>query len=242
MENQNIFDEIYCAELKKQVRKEIFTSFHPNHFDYDESRVIKCNYERPVGLLDRMLACNANDLFGPAKELYEAYSNLTGIQATYDPFWMYLSLVDLYPYVIRQHPNPQEYKSQYALNHFMVCKYTAYNLRGLWWSIKMTVRNNADGSLDYSLSEFFLNRHSQLTQSLSESQLFRCREVVLGVVEYFYEHDDDCHRDIINEALKYLNMLGSIKQLACLPPSYFKNLLLEQVPVIKEDFARAQGD
>ena len=242
MENQKIFDDNYCSDIKRQIRKEVYTNFHENEFVFDGSRVITCNYERPEGLEEKMLSYPVDDLFHPAKELYEAYPNLTGIQATYEPFWIYLSLVDLYKYTIRQYPNPEDYKSQYALNHFLVCKYTAYNLRGLWWAIKMTFRENMAGLKDYSLSEFFLNRHSQLTQSLSESQLFRCRAVVLGVVEYFYEHQDDCRRDIINESLKYLNMLGSIKQLACLPSSYFKNLLLERVPVIKEDLNRAQNE
>ena len=189
-----------------------------------------------------MLSYPTEDLFHPAKELYEAFHDLTGIQATYDPFWIYLSLVDLYRYTIRQFPNPQAYKSQYALNHFCVCKYTAYNLRGLWWAIKMSVRKKDDGTNDYSLSEYFLNGHSQLTQSLSESQLFRCREVVQGVLEYFIEHPENCHRDIINDTLKYLNMLGSIKQLACLPPSYFKRLLEEQVPTIITSINNAQGN
>ena len=242
MENQYIFDDNYCTDIKRQFRNEDYSSFHEDYFDYDDNRVIKCKYARPEGLLERMLAYPVEDFFHPAKELYEAYSDLTGIQATYDPFWAYLSLVDLYKYTIRQYPQPQEYKSQYALNHFMVCKYTAYNLRGLWWAMKMTVRKNSDGTNDYTLSEFFLNGHSQLTQSLSESQLFRCREVVQGVVLYFYEHSDDCHRDIINGVLKYLNMLGSIKQLACLPSSYFKTLLTEQVPIIKADLNRSQKE
>ena len=106
----------------------------------------------------------------------------------------------------------------------------------------MTVRKNDDGTNDYSLSEFFLNGHSQLTQSLSESQLFRCREVVQGCIQYFYEHHDECHRDIINGALKYLNMLGSIKQLTCLPSAYFKQLLSKQVPIIKAELNRVQND
>ena len=242
MENQYIFDENYCTDLKRQIRKEDYSCFHEESFEFEEARVIPCNYVRPEGLLEKMLSYPVDDFFHPAKELYEAYSDLTGIQATYDPFWIYLSLADLYKYTIRQYPQPQDYKSQYALNHFFVCKYTAYNLRGLWWAIKMTVRKNIDGTNDYTLSEFFLNGHSQLTQSLSESQLFRCREVVQGVVQYFYEHPDDCHRDIINGALKYLNMQGSIKQLACLPSSYFKTLLTEQVPKIKEELNRAQSE
>ncbi len=233
MENQRIFEEAYCLDLRRQIRNENYAGFREADYDYDKDRVMVCNYIRPEGLLEKMLAFPTSDLFHPAKELYEAYEDLSGLQATYDPFWIYLSLVDLYQYVIRQYPHPEEYKSQYALNHFFMSKNTAYNLRGLWWAIKMTIRRDANGNKDYSRAEFFLNEHSQLTQSMSESQLFRCEEVTRGVVEYFYEHKEDCNRDTINEALKYLNMLGSIKQLACLQSNYITQLLEERIPIIK---------
>lgn len=234
MANQKIFEEDYYTSIKQQIRKGDYSCFKDDYFEYDEDKIVLCNYRSPEGLLERMLSYPADDLFNPARELYEAFYNLTGLQAMYDPFWSYLSLVDLYKYTIRLYPNPQDYKSQYALNHFLSCKYTAYNLRGMWWAIKMTVGEGKD----YTFSKFFLNEHSQLTQSLSESQLFRCKEVVHGVVNYFIEHPDNCHRDIINESLKYLNMQGSIKQLACLPSSYFKELLIRQVPFFKEQLSK----
>lgn len=234
MANQKIFSEDFCLQIKREIRKDDYSRFHDDKFDYDQENVIKCNYAQPEGLLDRMLSYPKEDLFNPARELFEAYPDLTGIQASYAPFWMYLSLVDLYKYTIGLYPNPQDYDAQYVQKHFLAGKYSAQGLMGMWWSIKMTARKDAEGGIDYTLSEYLLNKHSQLTQSLTESKLFRCKSVAQGVVEYFIENPDDCKRDIINDALKHINMIGSIKQLACLPPQYIKAILIEQVPKIKE--------
>lgn len=230
----NIFEEDYCNELKREVRSGVLSRFGETSFDYDEERELATNIQIEEDALVPILNCEKEDLFTAAKALYEVFPNLTGLQASYDPFWIHLSLVELYPYMIRVYPDIEKYKSQYVLNHYMMSKFTAYNLCGMWWSVYLTVRKKDDGTNDYALTRFLLNEHSQLTQSLVESQLFRCKQVTQGVIEFFLENPSECSADIIREALKYLNMLGSIKQLASLPSIYFKDEIKRQLPAIKE--------
>lgn len=229
---QKIFTEEYCLELKRVVRKGDYSAFTESEFVYNHDAIQECNYVKPEGLLEKMMAAKEGDLFSAAKELYLAFKDLSNLQAMYDPFWIYLSLVDLYPYVARLFPDVDTYKSQYALNHYLMCKYSLYNLRGLWWAMRMTTQVNDNGIDDYSLSEFLLNGPSQLQLSLTESQLFRCENVVKGVLTYFKKHEDQCTREILNKTMVHLNMLGSLKQLACLPVSYFEKVIESQVPLI----------
>ena len=238
-ERQKLFLEQYCFDLKRSLRKEDYSAFGDDRYEYDLSKVQQSNLLKPEGLLDKMMATSKDDLFSAAKELYVAYQDLSSLQAMYDPFWIYLSLVDLYPYVRRQYPDVSNYKNQYALNHYMMCKYTLYNLRGLWWAMKMTVTKNDDES-DYTLSKFLLNGPSQLQLSLTESQLFRCENVVRGVLSYFINHENQCSREILNETMKHLNMLGSFKQLACLPPSFFEKEIEKMIPFIVSSQKNAQ--
>ncbi len=233
MKRIKIFEESYCNELKREIKKGSLSRFGETGFDYDPNRELSSNIQMDETVWTRFERFGKDDLFSAAKELFEAFPNLTGLQASYDPFWIHLSLVELYGYMKRVYPDIEKYKSQYALNHFFMSKFTAYNLRGLWWTVKMTVKKNPDGNNDYTLTRFLLNGNSQLTQSLVESQLFRCQQVTLGVTEYFMDNPADCTSDIIKEALKYLNFLGSIKQLASLPAEFFKKELGRQMPTIK---------
>ena len=232
--NLKIFDEGYCDSLKRRARKGDLSNFGVDSFEYDKEMEVESTVKIDETAFDAINSCDKDDLFTAAKLLYELFPNLTGLQASYDPFWIHLSLVELYPYLIKVYPGINKYQSDYVLTHYFNTKFTAYNLCGMWWAVKMTVKKAADGSNDYTLTSFLLNKNSQLTQSLVESQLFRCREVTIGVIEHFMENPNDCTSSIIKESLKYLNLLGSIKQLASLPSEYFKEELRRQIPKFKE--------
>lgn len=233
-----IFEESYCNELRREIRNGNLSRLGEDHFDYDNTRELSTNILIDDSTFERIIKCGKDDLFTASRLLYEAFPTLSSLQASYDPFWIHLSLVELYDYLRNVYPDIEKYKSQYVLNHYMMSKFTAYNLCGMWWAVKMTVTKTSNDSNDYSLTKFLLNEHTQLTQSLVESQLFRCQQVTRGVVEYFFENPTECTADIIRETLKHLNFLGSIKQLACISSELIKNEIGKQMPHIKQSLER----
>ena len=52
------------------------------------------------GLLDRL---DPEDDFTSAKEIYQAYENVTPLLASLPDLWVYLAHVDLFPYVQKRH-------------------------------------------------------------------------------------------------------------------------------------------
>ncbi len=234
MERQKIFTNKYSEELRRSVETYAnLDEYRMSDFPYDDAQVlILQNKYKPEGLLERMLEAPSD--CEAAKELYLAYSSLAPLEASYQPFWNYLSHVDLYAVVRKRWPEvyngSSKNPSTYILEHWFG-KDIMQCLSGWWWTVYMTVGEDND----FSLTDFIFDKREDLRQNLGVSTLFRHKAFTRSVLRFLKEHND-----IITEAqiprcryiIQYFNRLGAIKQLAYLNESQFDSILNEIKPEI----------
>ena len=95
---QQTFTPEYAETLEYNAKHNIeVEKYRKEIFEYDPNAICRIPYlEEPEGLLERM---DPDDVLASAKALFEAYPNLSMLQASDRGFWTYLAHVDLYPYV-----------------------------------------------------------------------------------------------------------------------------------------------
>ena len=98
MSLQKTFRARYAQQLEDEAKNGVgIERYTKPEFAYDKNQVLMIpTIEQPVGLLEKM---DAKDDYKSAVELFEAYKNLTLLQAQDFSFWTYLAHVDLFPYV-----------------------------------------------------------------------------------------------------------------------------------------------
>ena len=77
---QKTFKEKYANQLQYEAKQGIgIDRYTKSEFEYDKSQILMIpTIEQPEGLLDKM---NPSDDLVSAKKLYEAYENITPLQA-----------------------------------------------------------------------------------------------------------------------------------------------------------------
>ena len=115
---QKMFLKEYTDKLHENVKKHNISAYRSDGFDYDMDCIFKSTVDRPDDLLQQMMpyATSEGD-FMAAKILFEAFPMLTREQAQYRPFWAYLSLVDLYPYMLKRFCGGNSPTEKDILNH-----------------------------------------------------------------------------------------------------------------------------
>ena len=107
----------------------------------DKDLLVIPGIKKPEGLLDRLDATTDGD-FKSAVAIYEAYKNLTPLQAIEDTFWESLALTDLFPYMQQRWSLRSTQTLQAAIkNHVFVKSHgmIRQGIGGLWWLVYMTV-------------------------------------------------------------------------------------------------------
>jgi hypothetical protein len=225
MPRQKIFTKQYSNDLLIAASsQDNIYNYSQEKFAYDDIQTLDLvDFVKPDGLAERMLAAD-NDC-DRAKELYKAFSSITPIQASYQPFWDYLSHVDLFQVVQKRWPDVAKAKkpSVYIKEHWfgrdiMQC------LSGWWWTVAMTVGENND----FTLTDFIFDKREDLRQNLGTSTLFRHRDFTRALLQFLKDTPE-----IINEhqiprcrfIIQHFNRLGSVKQLTYLNEADFKSLL-----------------
>ena len=224
---QLIFQKDYVAELKKSVKDGKIESYGPNEFTYNKDAVFSININRDDSLLENMLKhATPGEDYGAAIALYETFSNLNREQASYEPFWAYLTHVDLYPYMIKRFCNEASPSLTDVRINWWHSSLMRRGVSNLWWSVKQTIiEEEKDPEKKYHYTEYLFKRLDFRQRRLGSSTLFRHKEAVIGILKYLEEHVKDYFEGRSNFIMMYFNKQATLKQLAACDRDYFYNEL-----------------
>jgi hypothetical protein len=226
-------------ELRKNIH---ISDYQGETFPYDPSKVkTLANVYKPEGLLDRL---DPDDDFSSAKEIYQAYENVTPLLASMPDLWVYLAHVDLFPYVQKRWPKifDENVDEQYVLNHWHEnSHFMRTTFAGLWWHTYLSYDKSRENP--FELTEVLFKSQDFRTLRFGELGLIRHRPAMMGVLEFLITNQDimqtafDARGEYIS---RYFNMLGGTKQLSYMDKDYFIDKLydikprLEQITSIKD--------
>ena len=230
---QYIFQKDYVAELKKAVKEGSISAYKKDLFDYNKDAAFPGNVDRDDSLLTEMLKyTKPSDDFMAGRVLYEAFPDLNREQASYEPFWAYLSHVDLYPYMIQRFCDGVAPKLADINNHWWHANLMRNGLSNLWWSVKQTLLEEETApDKRYHYTEYLFRRLDFRQRRLGSSTLFRHKEAVIGILKYLEENVNDYFEGRSNFIIMYFNKQATLKQLAACDRVYFYDELCR----IKDD-------
>ena len=189
----------------------------------DKDLLVIPGIKKPEGLLDRLDATTDGD-FKSAVAIYEAYKNLTPLQAIEDTFWESLALTDLFPYMQQRWSLRSTQTLQAAIkNHFFVKSHgmIRQGIGGLWWLVYMTV--DEDRPNPYELTEIIFKNYTLRFIRLGISPVLQHKEAAIGILQYLKDHENDIEsmENVSNGLTSYFNKLGAVKQLTYLDRDFF---------------------
>ena len=240
---QRTFKESYVKTLRDQVTMGIsIRQYAEEKFEYDPSMVrAVANVYQPDGLLEKLNPESTPEAdFQSAVALYEAYKNLPPIVASSEAFWVYLTHADLFPYVQKRYPKvgTPEGGAKYVLAHWFKNDggFMRTCLANLWWSVYGTVDETRGEQHKYDLTKLFFSNYAFRVNRWGRSTLFRHREAIIGILEFFEEHPElrDEHFAARGGYLNvFFNRLGAVKELSYLKRDFFKNECEKQIGLLK---------
>ena len=228
---QRTFKESYVKTLRDMVTMGVTTrQYAEEEFQFDQAMVRRvANVYQPNGLLEKLNPEATTEAdFQSAIALYEAYKNLPPIVASSEAFWVYLTHVDLFPYVQKRYPKvgTPEGGAKYILAHWFRSPNGIMRtaLANLWWSVYCTVDESRGEDKKYDLTKILFTNYTLRVNRLGISTLFRHREAIIGLLSFFEKHPDliDDHMSARGAYLiVYFNRLGAIKELSYLDRKFF---------------------
>ena len=222
---QKIFLKEYTEELRKNVKAGNIEDYQKNSFNYNNEAEFETDIERRDDLLEQMMkyATSEGDIEA-AILLYESFPNLTREQACYQPFWLHLSLVDLYPYMIKRFCKDENPTVENIRNHWWHSNIMRRGLSNLWWSVHQSINPQIEDKYNYTRILF---KHIDFRQRrLGSSTLFRLPEAVRGILKFLDEHVKDYFEGRANFCMMYFNNQATIRQLSILTELDFYNELV----------------
>jgi hypothetical protein len=224
---QYIFQKDYVEELKKSVKEGNVKGYGQQEFTYNKDAAFSINIKRDDLLLENMLKhATPGEDYDAAIYLFEAFSDLNREQACYEPFWVYLSHVDLYPYMIKRFCNGSTPTLTDIRINWWHSNLMRRGLSNLWWSVKQTIEEGESSpEKRYHYTKYFFKRLDFRQRRLGSSTLFRHREAVIGILKYLEENIEEHFEGRSNFIMMYFNKQATLKQLASCDRSYFYNEL-----------------
>lgn len=236
MEKQKIFTSGYVRKLKDEVSNETSLQFYDeSEFIIDEERLLEIpNIYRPDNLYGNL---RVNDDLTSAIVIYEAYENLTPLQASDERLWTYLSHLDLFNYL--QERWNGEKNSSYVLSHWFVetkspSKLIRDNISGLWWAVFLSVDDNRSDK--YELTKLLFRDRDLPFRRLGSYRLGWYRPAVIALLEFIGENQklfEKKYEAKTREVTKFLNLVGGTKPIPYFEKSEIKSLLNSHIGKIK---------
>ncbi len=224
---QRTFKKYYVESLLDAVRNgQDLDKYAADYFVYDQNQVVMIpTIAYPEGLIDKMVPTTQGD-FQSAVALYEAFPNLTPLQASDRSFWIYLAHVDLFKYVQKRFPKVMESEftnNQYILDHWFFAQGTIMQaLSGLWWLTYLSVDSKAGDNKYIYTAQIF--RDYTLRTNFANYSFARHKEAVIGYLQYMIDHPEvfAAFFKAKNRFItKHFNKIGGTRILSSLPRSYF---------------------
>ncbi len=222
---QKVFTQTYTQQLKNNISP---VEYLKDEFAYDTTQVRTLMSVRHPEHLAKYMVEHADNDFDCAVALYEAYKTITPLFAQEDKLWTYLSHIDLFPYLKKRWPIPDDETKQLSFinshwfkgDHGMI----RTSLMGLWWAVYCTIDETKEDK--YSLTRILFSNYSFRTTFFGSSQLFWYREGTQGILSFLYDNPDVIQSSFENRAqfiAKYFNQLGGVKSLSALDRDFFYN-------------------
>lgn len=211
---QIAFKYSYAQELEDHIAENV-SNYLPDRFIYDTTQTEEINFEGCPGLQDRMLehlSTKASEEVDAAIILYEAFRDLTPLQAAYKPFWIYLSHVELYLYMHKRWlENPPEgiNMRDYIASHWFYKNGKLRNhLEGMYWLVRKSVEEDEDGKLDYQYTRFLFSRRVLGDRGIAARQfIFMNDKVFKGILKYIMDNKDTIFEHHMQARATYCAML-----------------------------------
>ena len=222
---QKAFTKEYATDLENNIESNL-TNYTMDCFIFNEKLVVDMTFEKHEELLDEMLpflSTSASVEVDAAIKLYEAYKDLTPLEASYAPFWIYLSHVDLYPYMIKRWPlaNAKDGNVVDYINSHWFYKRGKLrsHLEGMYWLVRQSVEYDEVGNPDYTYTKFLFSRRVLGDRGIAARQsIFANDKVFKGVLKYIMKNEDSLFAHHIQARATYcaqlLNAKGGVIELS----------------------------
>jgi hypothetical protein len=223
---QKAFTTDYTEELEDNISSNC-ENYSKLQFEYDSARVLDMPFESHEGLLDEMtpfLSTEAKVEVDAAIKLYEAYKDLTPLQASHRPFWIYLSHVDLFPYMrerwlVKDVPEGEKLVDHIKSHWFYKNGKLRSHLEGMYWLVRQSVKYHEDGIPDYTETRFLFSRRVLGDRGIAARQfIFRNERIFRGIIEYIMKNEDTIFAHHMQARATYcaslLNSKGGVVELS----------------------------
>lgn len=223
---QKAFTIDYAEELEDSISSNC-ENYFKSQFEYDSGRVCDMPFEGREGLLDEMmpfLSTEAKVEVDAAIKLYEANKDLTPLQASHRPFWLYLSHVDLFPYMNLRWPQsmikPSQKPEDYIRDHWFYKQgKLRSHLEGMYWLVRQSVKYRDNETPDYTETRFLFSRRVLGDRGIAARQfIFRNERIFRGIIEYIMKNEDSVFAHHMQARATYcaslLNSKGGVVELS----------------------------
>lgn len=240
---QRTFKKSYVDLLLDTVKcGQDLDKYSCDKFDYDESQVVMIpSLVFPEGLCHKLVPTPQAD-FDSAITLYEAYSNLTPLQAADKAFWTYLTHVDLFAYVQARYPKVKEPNFNsipYVIDHWFCGAdwYWRHPLASLWWFVYQTIDETSKND-KYKYTKFFFLTSYEFRTNLAKYSVARLKEAIFGYFDFLMDNPEIMSQFFKQRnrfMTKHLNKLGGSRLLSTFTREMFYNemcLIKDQVLAI----------
>lgn len=245
---QKAFTKEYAEELEFNIESNL-TKYRSDRFDYDSKSVIDLSYDAHEGLLEEMLpylSTEAKVEVDAAIKLYEAYKDLSPLEASYRPFWLYLSHVELYPYMYKRWLEGFETDNESLTNHIeshFFYKYQALrsHLEGMYWLVRKSVEYKDNGEPDYTYTRFLFSRRVLGDRGIAARKfLFANDRVFKGILKYIMKNEDTIFSHHMQARATYcaklLNAKGAVVEMSIWTEKEVEEFLdLNKATIILQD-------
>lgn len=235
---QRTFKKAYADTLAENVKNGLNLHYYgEDSFPYDSVEVVIIPTVRhPEGLLEKMIPTPQGD-FESAVALYEAYKNISPLQASDRSFWTYLAHVDLFDYLKKRHPDIKrgyEYDQTYIWNRWFAVQKFPYRhaLASLWWGVFLTIDDASEDK--YKYTKVFFSSYGFRTNFMQYA-IARHKEAIFGYFDFLIENPDVTSQwfKARNRFItKHFNKLGGTRLLSTLNRDFFKDELNRIKPQI----------
>lgn len=238
MELQKIFKKSYMDFLKKNIN---ISDYQLDSFPYDEKNTKRlANVYKPEGLLERL---DPEDDLASAIEIYNAYENVSPLLASMPDLWVYLSHVDLFPYIQKRYASvmDEDVTESYIMQHWFKNEVSIFRqgLPGLWWSVYLSIDPERENP--YELTEILFRNQELRTNSFGPLALIRHKPAMMGILEFLNEHQYLLEDGMNMRAVyirKLFSSIGGYKRLEFMDKQFFKDELEKRLDVISRKFSR----
>lgn len=238
--SQSILTKTYIEKIFDEVSNGIgLERFLSETFPIDESFFLHtAQVRQPEDLLSKMVPTTEGD-FQSAVALYEAYKDLSPLQAIDSQLWESLSLTDLFPYMqkrwnLKDCKDEKELKSS-ILNHFTIKAHglMRQGLGGLWWLVHLT--SDPDRENPYELTEILFKNYTLRTVRFGVGRVIQHKEAAIGILQYIKDHESNIPsmENVAHGLTSHFNKLGAIKQLTYMDRDFFYSEMEKHIEEFK---------